>query len=140
MRQLEAAGYPLSTREGEPTAAPCTIEVYPHPALLSLLDRDYRVPYKYGRSLRYWPGRSVRDRIGLLLDEFAAIEQALRSELGSTGLQLPPAKEVKSLSGLKRHEDVLDALVCTWVGVRFLEGRATAYGNADSAIWVPDED
>lgn len=45
MGQLNADDFPLATtshRSGDP---PCTIEVYPHPALLALLSRDYRVPY-----------------------------------------------------------------------------------------------
>ena len=38
---------------------------------------------------------------------------------------------------LKAFEDQLDAVVCAWVGVCALEGRARAYGDAESAIWVP---
>jgi predicted RNase H-like nuclease len=38
---------------------------------------------------------------------------------------------------LKAYEDALDAIVCAWVGVCALEGRATPLGNELSAIWVP---
>ena len=38
---------------------------------------------------------------------------------------------------VEEMEDALDAVVCAWVGVCALEGRAKAYGDPDSAIWVP---
>jgi predicted RNase H-like nuclease len=42
-----------------------------------------------------------------------------------------------SASGLKRYEDALDALVCAWVGAKYLLGEAVAYGDGTAAIWVP---
>lgn len=35
---------------------------------------------------------------------------------------------------------ILDALVCAWTGIRYLEGRATAYGDVTAAIWVPTQE
>jgi predicted RNase H-like nuclease len=42
-----------------------------------------------------------------------------------------------STSGLKRYEDSLDALVCSWVGAKYLLGEAEPYGDGTAAIWVP---
>jgi predicted RNase H-like nuclease len=44
---------------------------------------------------------------------------------------------VNSFSALKRYEDALDALICGWVGVEYLAGRAVPLGNEDAAIWCP---
>ncbi|MDW7774366.1 MAG: hypothetical protein SCH71_15885 [Desulfobulbaceae bacterium] len=40
-------------------------------------------------------------------------------------------------SYLKRYEDALDALVCAWVGVKFLEGETQPLGDETAAIWCP---
>jgi predicted RNase H-like nuclease len=39
---------------------------------------------------------------------------------------------------MKAFEDMLDAVVCAWIGVTVLEGRARAYGDERSAIWIPE--
>jgi hypothetical protein len=31
----------------------------------------------------------------------------------------------------------IDALVCAWVGMKYLAGEAVAYGDETAAIWVP---
>jgi predicted RNase H-like nuclease len=112
--------------------------VYPHPALLALLHLDYRVPYKVSRAGKYWKGASVAERISRLLTEFREIHAALTSIFGELPVALPSPEEVMSLSVLKRYEDALDALVCAWVGVRFAQGGAAAYGDEVAAIWVPE--
>jgi predicted RNase H-like nuclease len=136
-RALGEAGYPVATtttRAGEPRRL---IEVYPHPALLALLDADYRIPYKVSKARRLWPGTTVQERIGLVLRSLARILDALEERIDGIALQLPEAAEVPSLSFLKRYEDAIDALVCAWVGMEYLEGRAVPFGDECSAIWVP---
>ena len=39
------------------------IEVYPHPALLSLLGIDKRATYKVGKTSSYWPGMPLAQRL-----------------------------------------------------------------------------
>lgn len=41
---------------------------------------------------------------------------------------------------LKAFEDMLDAVVCAWVGCCILDGRARSFGDGSSAIWVPRPD
>ncbi|WP_415410119.1 hypothetical protein ACLM45_00960 [Synechococcus sp. A10-1-5-9] len=55
---------------------PALIECYPHVALLALLNRDYRVPYKVSRSAQYWKAERppINERIRRLLGEFTAIQ------------------------------------------------------------------
>ena len=131
------AGFPLATcttAAGEPDHL---IEVYPHPALLALTRVTYRVPYKVGKSLKYWPGMPTACRRAKLLDEFEKILAALREEISGILIKFPKPAEVASLRALKRYEDSLDALACAWVGVKYLEGQATPYGDNAAAIWVP---
>jgi predicted RNase H-like nuclease len=137
MNELAQRQYPLATVGAEPGAARGTIEVYPHPALLELLQRDYRIPYKVGKSRRYWPTQSASERLVRLVAEFSEIEAALSREIGGIDLPLPARGEARSFASLKPREDALDALVCAWVGIRYAEGAADAYGDRTAAIWVP---
>ncbi len=139
MVQLNNTGYPLATTTHNSGTLRRTIEVYPHPALLRLLNRDYRVPYKVAKSLRYWPDLDIRDRIVHLLDEFKRIERALSDAFGYTRLKIPKASEVSTLAALKRYEDSIDALVCAWIGVQYVSGAAKPYGDHTAAIWIPEE-
>jgi predicted RNase H-like nuclease len=92
----------------------------------------YRLPYKVSKSNKYWPGQSVEKRIRKLVrvwqDILGRLVEHVRADL-----EFP--KEPRSLAALKRYEDTLDALVCAWVGVEFLAGRARGMGDGVAAIW-----
>ena len=66
-----ALGYLLHTNSKGHTA-PALIECYPHVALLALLTRNYRVPYKVSRSGQYWKAEQLSrsERIERLLEQF----------------------------------------------------------------------
>ena len=118
---------------------PALIECYPHVALLALLNRHYRVPYNVSRSALYWKAERppVAERVKRLLAEFTAIHQALSQRISAIPLTLPQPHEVTTLSSLKPVEDMLDALICAWIGIEHLEGRTVGLGDATAAIWVP---
>jgi len=135
-RLREAAcrlGYPLVTAAGEPTGK-ALLETYPHPAILHLTGAAYRVPYKVARIRRYWPDLAPAERRIMVAAEL----QLLRDHLGSMfyGLELPVDPKAP-IARLKAVEDVIAALVCCWVGARWLDGAADAYGDAAVAIWMP---
>jgi predicted RNase H-like nuclease len=136
-KALSAAGYELATTATPMPGSRQFLEVYPHPALLSLLKRTQRVPYKVSKSRKYWPTETVPGRVRNLLDEFTAIRDALGEVFDGLTLELPDPGGVSSLAGLKRHEDALDALVCSWVGVEYLAGRTVPLGDDHAAIWCP---
>lgn len=138
MSDLDELGFRLDTSESNGHRRNRVIEVYPHTGLLYLLDLDYRLPYKVSKSLKYWPGSSVNERNRRLLRQFERIYAALEAELGPIPFELPAIDDVPTLSFLKRFEDALDALICAWVGIEYLSGRARAYGDRDAAIWVPE--
>lgn len=136
-RELESAGYLIANAAEGAGKTKRLVEVYPHPALLALLNRGYRVQYKVGKSKGYWPACTINQRISALLEEFKAIHQALIGIVGPTGLFLPDKDGVPTLVSLKRYEDALDALVSAWVGICYVEGNATPYGDGTAAIWCP---
>jgi predicted RNase H-like nuclease len=130
---LEALGYPLATaREPAPRAL---LEVYPHTALLSLLDLDYRLPYKLSRARRYWSDETPAQRVRHVVLAWRRVLRALESRVDGIALPLPSVP--RSAGRLKRLEDALDALLCAWVGMAYLAGRAEPHGDADAAIWCP---
>lgn len=129
------AGYPLATRVGAP--APCILEVYPHPAAMALLGRDYRVPYKVAKGGRYWPQATALQRRQKLLAELGALRDGLAERIGGVNIPVPTEARIVPTARLKRFEDAIDALICAWVGECFLEGRAQPYGDARSAVWCP---
>jgi predicted RNase H-like nuclease len=134
---FEAQGYCLATTTMASGTSPALIEVYPHPAILCLCRAEYRVPYKASRARRYWPKpTSPVERRANLLAQWEDILAALREHISGILLDLPEAATSR-LVALKRYEDALDALVCCWVGVEYLMGRAKAYGGAEAAIWTP---
>ena len=134
-QDLGAAGYPL--RANGAIVGSHLIEVYPHPALLSLLNRPQRVPYKVSKSNTYWRETTVATRIERLLNEFTAIYEAITDAFGELPFQLPPVENVQTLSSLKRYEDALDGLICAWVGIQHLGGTTVPLGNDTAAIWCP---
>jgi len=136
-RGFACAGYLIATATDPASTTPRLVEVYPHPALLALLHRRYRVPYKVGNSGRYWPRTTVAQRIRNLLEEFQGIKEGLTRALGPIDPGLPHIDEVRRLTSLKRYEDAIDALICGWVGVCYLQGAARAFGDQTAAIWCP---
>src|ERR1019366_8632027 len=106
---------------------------------LTLTGRPTRLPYKFGNIARYWRDK---DRIGRreeLAEVWRDIVRALEREIVGVAdmLVTPPVHGPPAT--MKAFEDTLDAVVCAWVRIRALEGRAEAIGDSDSAIWVPTE-
>ena len=73
-RSLSRLGYRLAVNR---PVAHALIEVYPAPALLCLLGRDYRVPYKVSRTLRYWPDLGRQERAEGIIREMKGIHEGL---------------------------------------------------------------
>ena len=133
-----ALGYSLHTSGSDPAAA-ALIECYPHVALLALLSRVYRVPYKMSRSGQYWKAEQLSrsERIERLLEQFQAIKARLAEHINGIPHFIPAPSEVTTLASLKPVEDMLDGLICAWLGIEHLEGRTVGLGDDTAAIWVP---
>ena len=135
-----ALGYPLHTNRSKQNA-PALIECYPHVALLALLNRDYRVPYKVSRSGQYWKADQLsrRERIERLVDQFRAIKAGLDDHISGIPDFIPETTEIATLASLKPVEDMLDGLICAWIGIEHLERRTVGLGDHSAAIWVPQQ-
>lgn len=132
--ELAVAGYPLRT---DGAARGGLIEVYPHPALVILAGETRRLPYKAGNSARYWPGVPLAERRIRLRAQWQRIAALLETRIAGVADRLPPLAADATGAACKAHEDMLDAIVCAWIGASALRGDAQPYGDADSAIWVP---
>jgi len=132
--EFAAHGFSLATTDTPPRSHPALVEVFPHTAVLKLLGASYRVPYKIAKAAKYWPSLPPVQRRTNVLTEWQKILGALGKVIGGVALKLPAAGGPRAL---KRYEDALDALVCGWVGVEYLAGRAIPYGDGTAAIWTP---
>ena len=127
-------GFTLATMGSRPSSH-ALVEVYPHTALIRLMGCDERRKYKAQKSTKYWKGRTVAERIELLLREWHLIVTALSIEIDDMSLNLP--ERFLSLSSMKTYEDRLDAVISAWTGMKFFMGEAEPFGDSDAAIWVP---
>lgn len=132
--EFEALGIPLLTQT---VSSPGLAEVYPHPALVELANAAQRLPYKLSRTRLYWPEASKEERRLRLFSLWGKIVDMLEEQLSGVRQNLPPVRAESSIAALKAFEDTLDAIICCWVGICILDGRASAYGDENSAIWVP---
>lgn len=126
-------GYRLMTTSIEPSSK-ALIETYPHPAILHLTCADYRILYEVDKRGRYWPALTPVQRRATIARELSYIPEHLDKVLADVDLDIDVTAPVRRL---KAVEDVIDALVCCWVGVRWLEGAADAFGDDEVAIWMP---
>lgn len=72
-----------------------------------------------------------------MLVQFQRILSALAKEIRDIPIELPYPTHMVTVSGWKRYEDLLDALVCAWVATQYLEGEAMPYSYHAAAIWAP---
>lgn len=131
---FEDAGYPLQTVE---ITGRGLIEVYPHPALVELAGAAQRLKYKVAKSRQYWPTLTQVDRRSQLLRVWSQIVRLLDERIAGTASALGGFERRARGKEAKATEDMIDAIVCTWVAISALDGRARPYGDADSAIWIP---
>jgi len=137
--RFKELGYAVATVETPVGTTYVLAEVYPHPALLHLLGKDFRFKYKIGRASEYWPEKSPADRRRRIVKNWRKIVDQLSLTINKIDLPLPSKTELENFpsTSLKRFEDALDALVGGWVGVKYLERDCTAYGDESAAIWIP---
>jgi len=131
-------GFALCTGDGLQT--PGIMEVYPHAALLALSGDRTRLTYKAGKTTTYWPDALRPERLVRLGEVWRRIVALLEMRIAGVAYALPAPPPDTRGRALKDYEDRLDAVVCAWVAIAALDGRARAYGDADSAIWVPQLD
>lgn len=135
MRKFADAEYSLAVH-GSTFSGRQVLEVYPHIAVMRLLRESYRVPYKIARARQYWPDLGASERRERIRVNLARILAALNEQIADIPLILPPPETGNA--ALKRFEDAIDAVVCAYVGTRFLQGDCKSFGDHTAAIWVPN--
>lgn len=131
--QAEYLGYRLATAASTDRTRGL-LETYPHPVVLDLLAASRRVEYKVQKRAKYWPLLTPDARLEQVFNNINLIIAALRSYMNDIVLPLDPRS---SPSLLKKIEDAVDALVCCWVGICWLEDEVRAYGDDEATIWLP---
>jgi predicted RNase H-like nuclease len=135
LRAATTAGFVLKTQRKSPPKTPALLEVYPHPALLFLLASDYRLPYKFAKRRTYWREYSKPQRLEKLTRVWNGILRGLESKIDMS-LTLDCVDRPNWY--WKKWEDLIDAVVCSWIGLEWLAAKAIPYGDKDAAIWVPE--
>ena len=133
-QSFDRAGYPLLTNMMAPVGL---IEVYPHPALVELAGASIRLPYKASKVRSYWPAATPTERRVLLYRQWSEIVTLLERQVAGVAAALPSLEINASGTEVKAYEDALDAIICAWVAICALEGRAKPFGDENSAIWIP---
>ena len=137
-RNLSNYGFELGVKMTQPGTVNRLLEVYPHPALMRLMEAGYRLEYKAGKTSRYWPELSIPERKRKLYYIYKNILERISKTIIGLPLDIPSQVMEQPFSSFKRFEDSIDALVCAWVGIQYLQGNAKAYGDQSGAIWVPE--
>ena len=73
-----------------------------------------------------------------MLRQWDEIATLLDGEIAGVRAHLQTLETSARNAELKAYEDTLDAVICAWVAICALEGRATPFGDEDSAIWIPN--
>ena len=132
--QLTGAGYKHATTTIQNKSF---IEIYPHPAIIELLDLDYRLPYKVANAKKYWPDVSLEERRRMIIENLNQLRDFAAASIDDIDRHVPNIKTSDHSTDLKGFEDALDAIYSALVGCYYLAGKARALGDQDSAIWVP---
>lgn len=134
---FKSAGYHLATTPGSPSVS-ALIEIFPHVALLGIMGRPERIPYKALNTKTYWPQLAAATRKRLLVEEWQAILDRLGRYAAAIDIPLPQNPEKWKFLRLKRFEDAIDAQVCAWMAAQYLNGSARRISaDAQAAIWIP---
>jgi predicted RNase H-like nuclease len=68
-----------------------------------------------------------------VLAQWTVLRRALADVIRGGAFRVPSNGP---LAHLKRYEDALDALICSWIGIEYLDGKLRAHGDATAAVWA----
>jgi len=122
---------------GQPEISRWQLECYPHPAIIEIFGLQERHQYKKGTAVQKREGQvSLASLIKQLTDSPVLqliIDDALSHYLAEVEIRL------KRGAALKKNEDALDAIICTYIAGLYTLGTSNAvYGGVeDGYIYVP---
>jgi len=122
---------------GQPKQSLWQIECYPHPAIIEMFGLQERHQYKKGSAAQRREGQVSLARLIKQLTHSPVlrmiIDKGLSSHLDESEIQS------KRGAALKKNEDALDAIICTYIaGLYALGLPASVFGSAENGyIYVP---
>lgn len=139
-----AAGVQLSSHLAEagfqhlaPAHGKWQLECYPHPALIEIFGLSERLAYKKGTAAQKRSGQLELSSLITSLAASSALRLLVPSEFH---IYFHPGR-ISTLKGaqLKENEDVLDAIVCMYIGALYQSGQNQRVFGAehDGYIYVP---
>lgn len=115
------------------------LECYPHPALIEMFGLPERLAYKKGTLTQKRSGQVELGRRLVSLENSSALRLRVP---GKFRIHMDSA-HIESLrgAGLKHNEDVLDAIVCMYIGAIYQSGQdQRIFGSeGDGYIYVPTQ-
>ena len=94
------------------------------------------MPYKLSRSGKYWKAAQLTrtERIERLLGQVQTVRTGLEAHISGIPDFIPASSEVTTLTSLKPVKDMLDGLICAWIGIEHLTERTAGLGNDIATI------
>ncbi len=122
---------------GQPEQSHWQVECYPHPAIIEIFGLAERHLYKKGNAAAKREGQI---KLAELIRRLAHSPVLILSVAARFDSYLDESSIVsKRGAALKKNEDVLDAIICTYIaGLYASDATSTVYGNVnDGYIYVP---
>lgn len=138
--ELNREGYEWKLYNSE-IASLNLIEVYPHSAIIEYFELDYRYEYKVSKKNSYKSFKllSPENRLIKLITNLNWLINKLSIRVSNIADYIKPLdiNQKYSTRELKGLEDLIDSIICSLVGLDYMNNNAIAYGKDDGAIWVP---
>lgn len=117
------------------------IEVYPHTAIIEYFKLDYRYEYKVSKKNSYKSFKPLKpdERLKKLIRNLNWLIKKLSLKVENIYEYIPllDVDYKYKIRELKGVEDLIDSIICSLVGIDYIEDNIVAYGKEDGAIWVP---
>lgn len=90
----------------------------------------------------YWKNATSEERLENVFNSLELLRDGLNKNIEGVQDIIPPIREIvqkvgSSISLIKSYEDMIDAIVCAWMGYKYVIGTATGYGDDHGVIWGP---
>jgi predicted RNase H-like nuclease len=88
---------------------------------------------------RFWPNLSPKQRLRKIVENLLELRGRLSDGICNVDEFLPDLDRNADYTTkfLKSYEDLIDAVICALVGMRFAEGQAVPFGDEAGVIWIP---
>jgi predicted RNase H-like nuclease len=98
-----------------------------------------RYKYKASRATALWKGQGLArpQLLRRVRQAQDAILRQLGKRIGGIAIVESGIELIDTFRTLKQREDRIDALICAWTAIEYLDGSIVAFGDHNAAVWVP---